>query len=216
MALSPFDRCHKLFDHFEKIQNLRILICGVGGVGGYALECLYKSGVTDITVIDYDTFEITNQNRQIGSDALGEKKVDVLAKRYKGIKTIDQKLDPAFIDSFDFSSFDYIIDAIDDFEAKISLLKKSYDKVFSSMGAAKRLDPTQIEIASIWNTTNDPFAKKIRQRLKKEHFIKKIRVVYSKEKPKACEMGSFIGVTAAFGLALCSALLQETENNQIL
>ena len=83
-----FDRCKKLFSKFEKLQNLKVLIAGVGGVGGYVLDCLYKSGVKNITIIDYDTFDITNQNRQIGSEFTGEKKVNVLARLYKGITPI--------------------------------------------------------------------------------------------------------------------------------
>jgi len=75
-----YDRCRKLFSKFERIEKLKILICGVGGVGGYALDCLYKSGVKDITVVDYDTFDETNRNRQIGSDFVGKKKVEVLSR----------------------------------------------------------------------------------------------------------------------------------------
>ena len=69
-----FDRCKKLFKKFEELQKLNILICGVGEVGGYVLDCLYRSGVKNITIIDYDTFDITNQNRQIGSEFVGKKR----------------------------------------------------------------------------------------------------------------------------------------------
>ncbi|MEO1923148.1 MAG: tRNA threonylcarbamoyladenosine dehydratase, partial [Nautiliaceae bacterium] len=105
--------------------------------------------------------------------------------------------------------YDIVIDAIDDLNAKIALIKKSYPKIISSMGAAKRVDPTKIRIESIWKTQNDPFAKKVRDRLKKENFKKNFKVVFSTEKPIECDMGSFVGVTGAFGFALCSEVLKD-------
>ena len=204
-----YDRCRKIFSKFEKLQNLRVLICGVGGVGGHTLECLYKSGVKNITIIDYDTYDITNQNRQIGSEFVNEKKVEVLAKIYPGIIPIDMKLTPENIKKIDFNNYDIVIDAIDDVKAKIELIILAYPKIISSMGAAKRIDPTKIKIDSIWKTQTDPFAKKIRQELKKRDFKGNFNVVYSTEKPIECEMGSFIGVTGAFGFALCSEVLKD-------
>ena len=203
-----YDRCKKLFSKFEQLKDLKILIAGVGGVGGYALDCLYRSGVKNITIIDYDRFDITNQNRQIGSEFTGEKKVEVLARLYKGTKPIDMKLTPKNIKTLDLNEYDVIIDAIDDINAKIALIKNS-PKIISSMGAAKRIDPTKIRIDSIWKTNTDPFAKKIRDRLKKEKLNIDFRVVYSIEKPIPCDMGSFVGVTGAFGFALCSEVLKE-------
>ena len=204
-----YDRCKKLFSKFENLQKLKILICGVGGVGGYALDCLYRSGVKEITIIDFDTFDKTNQNRQIGSEFTGEKKVKVLKKLYPGIKTIDMKLTPENIKTLDLEQYDIVIDAIDDLNAKIALIKKAHPKIISSMGAAKRIDPTKIKIDSIWKTQNDPFAKKIRDRLKKENFKGDFKVVFSLEKPIVCDMGSFVGVTGAFGFALCSEVLKD-------
>ena len=204
-----FDRCRKIFSKFEKLQNLKVLICGVGGVGGHTLECLYKSGVKNITIIDYDTYDITNQNRQIGSEFINEKKVKVLAKIYPGIIPIDMRLTPENIKEIDFNNYDIVIDAIDDIKAKITLITNAYPKIISSMGAAKRIDPTKIKIDSIWKTQSDPFAKKIRQELKKIGFNKDFQVVYSLEKPIECNMGSFIGVTGAFGFALCSEVIKE-------
>ncbi len=204
-----YDRCRKIFSKFEKLQKLKVLICGVGGVGGHALECLYKSGVKNITIIDYDTYDITNQNRQIGSENTGKKKVEILAKLYPGIIPIDMRLMPENIKEIDFEKFDIIIDAIDDIKAKIMLITTAYPKIISSMGAAKRIDPTKIKIDSIWKTKNDPFAKKIRQELKKINFNKDFQVVYSLEKPIECNMGSFIAVTGSFGFALCSEILKK-------
>jgi len=204
-----YDRCKKLFSKFEHLKNLKVLICGVGGVGGYALDCLYRSGVKNITIIDYDIFDETNQNRQIGSEFVGRKKVEVLAKLYKGIEGIDLKLTPQNIENLNLKNYDIIIDAIDDLRAKIALIKKSYPKIISSMGAAKRIDPTKIRIDSIWKTNTDPFAKKVRDLLKKDKFTGDFKVVYSIEKPINCDMGSFVGVTGAFGFALCSEVLKD-------
>ena len=202
-----YDRCKKLFSKFNHLKDLKLLIAGVGGVGGYALDCLYRSGVENITIIDYDRFDITNQNRQIGSEFIGEKKVNVLARLYKGIKPVDMKLTPENINTLNLNNYDIIIDAIDDINAKIALIKNS-PKIISSMGAAKRIDPTKIRIESIWKTNTDPFAKKIRDRIKKEKLNIDFKVVYSIEKPINCDMGSFVGVTGAFGFALCSEVLK--------
>jgi tRNA A37 threonylcarbamoyladenosine dehydratase len=204
-----FDRCRKIFGKFEHLEKLNVLICGVGGVGGYALDCLYRSGVKNITIIDYDIFDITNQNRQIGSEFVGEKKVEVLARIYKGVTPIDMKLTPQNIEKIEIEKFDVVIDAIDDLKAKIALIKKAHPKIVSSMGAAKRIDPTKIRIDSIWKTNTDPFAKKVRDMLKKENFKKDFKVVYSIEKPVECDMGSFVGVTGAFGFALCAEVVKD-------
>jgi len=204
-----YDRCKKLFSKFDHLQKLNILICGVGGVGGYALDCLYRSGVKNITIVDFDTYDITNQNRQIGSEFVGEKKVEVLSRLYPGVIPIDMKLTPQNIQTLEIEKYDIVIDAIDDLNAKIALITKAYPKIISSMGAAKRIDPTKIRIDSIWKTQNDPFAKKVRDRLKKINFKKDFPVVFSIEKPKECDMGSFVGVTGAFGFALCSEVLKD-------
>jgi len=205
----PFSRCKELFDNFEKFKNIKVLICGIGGVGGYALDCLYRSGIQNITAIDFDTFEITNQNRQIGSEYLGHKKTEVFKKLYPNIKTIDTKITPEWVEKFDFSEFDFVIDAIDDMEAKIALIKKTYPKLISSMGAARRIEPTKIEVANIWKTTIDPFAKIIRTRLKKDGFKENFKTIYSTEIPKKCQKGSFIAVTGSFGMAICAEIIKK-------
>ena len=209
-----FDRVKKLIgdDSFSKLHNTKIVILGVGGVGGYALDCLYRSGVKDITIIDYDVFDITNQNRQIGSELKNSEnslKTEVLGGIYTDIKTINQKLSSEFIEEFDFSLYDIIIDAIDDIPSKIALITKEYKKTISSVGSAKRLDPSKIHYIDIFKTTNDPFAKKLRYELKKVNFNKKYKVVCSSEPPICKEMGSFVGVTGSFGLKMCSLVLEK-------
>jgi tRNA A37 threonylcarbamoyladenosine dehydratase len=203
--MKQYLRCKQLFqDNFEKLQNSKVLIVGVGGVGSYALDCLYRSGVNHITIVDYDVFEITNQNRQIGSEFVGKKKIEVFKKLYPKILVIDKKVDLDWINTFNFNEFDVILDCIDDIKAKIELIKKTHKKLISSMGSAKRVNPLKIKADSIWKTKGDKFAKKVRELLKKDNFKQNFLCVYSDEEPLCKEMGSFVGVSGSFGLSMCS------------
>ncbi len=205
-----YTRSRLLFgDDFEKLQNAKILLLGVGGVGSYCLDCLYRSGVTDITIVDYDVYDETNQNRQMWSELHeGESKVMALKEHYPEVVAIDKKIDKEWIDSFDFEPYDLVLDAIDDIHAKLALAQKCYKKLISSVGSAKRLDPTKIEVSTIWKTHGDRFGAKIRYELKKRRFNKKYTVVFSSEPARIKEKGSFMGVTAAFGLTLASVAIQ--------
>lgn len=201
-------------DKFYLLQNAKILVCGCGGVGGACIEVLYRSGVTNLTIIDCDIFEITNQNRQIGSENLGARKVDIFKEKFENIKPLFLKIDDEFINKFDFSEFDFVIDAIDDIQAKVSLANKivtnktNKPKFVSSMGCAKRLNPGLIELTNIWQTNTDPLAKKFRYELKKSGFKGDFDVVYSKELPVCINLGSFMGVTATFGSFLASYVIR--------
>ncbi len=202
-------RCEMLFgDHFKKLQNAKVLLLGVGGVGSFALDCLYRSGVEDITIVDYDTFDITNQNRQIGSEAVGKVKVEHLHTLYPNTTPINQKIDIPWVDNFDFSPYNLILDAIDDIDVKVHLIEKYHKKLICSGGSAKRVDPTKIEYINIFKTYNDPFVKKIREKLKKKRFSKNFKVIFSSELPQSKELGSFVGVTGSFGLCMCSLAIQ--------
>lgn len=205
------DRCKKLFgDDFSKLQKAKIILLGVGGVGSYALDGLYRSGVENITIVDFDTYEESNRNRQMGSDqGVGKVKVQHLKSVYPNITTIEAKIDKEWIDSFDMSSYDLILDAIDDIPAKVQLIKKYHKKLISTTGSAKRLDPTKIEYINIFKTYNDPFARKIREGLKKERFNKSFKVVFTSELAQCKELGSFVGVTGSFGLAMCSISIKK-------
>ncbi len=197
---------------FKRLQSAKILVLGVGGVGSFALDCLYRVGIGTICIVDYDCFDVTNQNRQIGAfEGVGRKKVEVLAQKYKGIQSLDAQVTQEFIDSFDFSCYDVVIDAMDDISAKIALAlrvanaRKSKNPILlSSTGSAKKLDPAQIQYASIWKSYGDKFARKFREGLKKQGFKGDFKVVFSPEVPKCKELGSFSGVTASFGLRLAS------------
>jgi len=205
-----YDRVKKLFgDQFLQLQKANIIILGVGGVGGHALDCLYRSGITNITIVDFDTFDETNQNRQIGSEAINTIKVDHLKTLYPNITTIKKKIDIHWLQDFNFDRYDLILDAIDDIEPKIYLIQHYYKKLISTSGSAKRVDPTKIEYINIFKTYNDPFIKKIREKLKKVGFKKNFKVIFSSELPQSKEMGSFIGVTGSFGLTMCSITIKK-------
>ena len=186
-------------DDFKKIEEAKILLLGVGGVGSYCLDCLYRSGVRDITIIDFDTYDESNQNRQMWSEQhCGESKVMSLKEHYPEIVAIDKKIDPAWVEAFDFEPYDLVLDAIHDTHAKL----------ISATGSAKRLDPTKIEVSTIWKAHGDRFASKLRYELKKRRFSKKYPVIFSSEPAHTKVKGSFMAVTAAFGLTMCSVAIK--------
>ena len=200
------ERSRMLFgEDFEKLRGAKILLLGVGGVGSFCLDCLVRSGVEAITIVDCDTFDETNQNRQMWSELHpGASKVHALKQHYPTVTAIEQKIDEAWVEAFDFEPYDLVLDAIDDTRAKLALAQKCYKKLISSFGSAKRLDPTKIEVASVWKTHGDRFGSKIRSELKKRKFDRNYPCIFSSEPARTKEKGSFMGVTAAFGMALCS------------
>lgn len=205
-----FERVRTLFgDDFTKLQNAKIIILGVGGVGGHCLDCLVRSGVSSITIVDFDTYDETNQNRQLWSELhSGEIKVDALKKHYPSILAICAKVDEEWIGGFDFSGYDLVLDAIDDTKAKLALAKKCHKQLISSFGSAKRVDPTKVMVDDVWKSYGDKLGAKIRYELKKSGFNKKYRVVFSGEEASVKEKGSFMAVTAAFGLAMCAEAIR--------
>ena len=212
VVIDRFSRSRLLFgEDFARLQSAKILICGCGGVGGAVIEALYRSGAVSLSVIDCDRFEITNQNRQFGSEHVGELKCEVFARKFKGITPIVARIGEEFLSKFDLAQFDFVIDAIDDVSAKIALALRCSEAgagFVSSMGGAKRLDPSRIEIRSIWRTQGDPLARKIRYELRKRGFAGDFDVVCSNEPPRVKSMGSFMGVTASFGLFIASYVVR--------
>ena len=209
-----YERCRMLMgEDFEKLRSAKVLLLGVGGVGSFCLDCLFRSGVEDITIVDFDRYDETNQNRQIGSDRVGAVKVHRLAELYPTVTPIEAKIDAEWVENFDFEPFDLVLDAIDDLKAKIALAHKTWPKLISATGGARKLDPTKIEIASIWKTHGDPFARKIRYELKKSGFKEDYQALFSPESPKCTQKGSFVGVTGSFGLAMCSAAVRKILNS---
>lgn len=177
----------------DKLSHSRVAVFGIGGVGGYVVEALVRSGVGSIDLIDNDTVALTNLNRQIVAthSTIGKYKVDVAKERAKDInpevnvKTYKTFFTPETSNEFDFTKYDYVVDAIDTVVGKLELIelaKKTGVPVISSMGAGNKMHPEMFEITDISKTSVCPLAKVIRQELKKRK-IKKVKVVYSKEIP---------------------------------
>ena len=174
--------------------NSNILLVGVGGVGGACLEALVRLGLKNITVIDNDTFQESNLNRQILSNLnnIGNSKVKEAILRAKSInssiniKGLEMFLNEANIDEINYKEYDFIIDCCDTITTKLLLIKKALEnnvKIISSMGTGNRLDPTKLEITNIWKTNYDPLAKVMRKLLRDNNIKDKIPVVSSKEIP---------------------------------
>jgi tRNA A37 threonylcarbamoyladenosine dehydratase len=194
---------------FERLQNAKILLLGVGGVGSFCLDCLYRSGVRDITIVDFDRYDLSNQNRQMHSESHeGELKVEALKTHYPEVISIAEKITPEWVEAFDFEPYDLVLDAIDDLRAKMAVIEKCYPKLISAVGSAKRLDPTKVEIRPFKKTEGDPFASKLRYELRKRNFKGDFPCICSSELPCIKEKGSFVGVTGTFGLAMCSLALR--------
>ena len=195
MSNSKFARTELIFGKqaIEKLANFKVAIFGLGGVGGYVVEALARSGVGKLDLIDSDTVCLSNINRQIyaTTKTVGQYKVDVAKERILEInpeaevKTYKIFFDNETSELFDFSTYDYVVDAIDTVTGKIQLVEKSTlakTKIISSMGAGNKIDPTLFEVADIYQTSVCPLAKVMRRELKKRG-IERLKVVYSKEKP---------------------------------
>lgn len=192
--MNEFSRTELLIGQaaLEKLQNSRVAIFGVGGVGGYVCEALVRSGVGHFDLIDNDTVSLTNINRQIIAlhSTIGKLKVDVMKERMLDINpNVDVLVHPCFYlpetaDQFDFSNYDYVVDAIDTVTGKIEIIVQAdahQVPVISSMGAGNKLNPAMMEVSDIYKTSVCPLARVMRRELKKRH-IKHCKVVYSKEK----------------------------------
>lgn len=177
----------------EKLSKSHVAVFGIGGVGGYVVEALVRSGIGAIDIIDNDTVCESNINRQIyaTTKTIGKNKVDVAKERILEInpnikvKTFQMFFTPETAGEFDFSNYDYIVDAIDTVVGKLSLVEKAKEyniPIICSMGAGNKLDPTKFEVADISKTSVCPLARVIRTELKKRK-IKDVKVVYSKESP---------------------------------
>lgn len=208
--MSRHDRIKLLLNEdFLKLEGAKIILLGVGGVGSFCLDCLYRSGVKNITIVDFDTYDASNQNRQMWSELHeGEVKVEALRQHYPELKIINTRIDEQWVWDFDFDAYDLVLDAIDDRNAKLALAQKCYKKLISSFGSAKRMDPTQIKVDDIWKSYGDKFGSKIRYELKKRGFKKKYKVIFSSEEAMVKEKGSFMGVTASFGLTMCAEAIK--------
>ena len=193
--LNQFSRTELIFgkESMEKLANSRVAVFGIGGVGGYTVEALIRSGIGAIDLIDDDKVCLTNINRQIYATrkTVGKYKVDVAAERIAEInpnaqvRTFKTFYTPETAGQFNFSDYDYVVDAIDTVTGKLELVinaEKSGTPIISSMGAGNKIDPTAFEVTDIYKTSVCPLAKVMRNELKRRG-INKLKVVYSKEKP---------------------------------
>lgn len=193
--LNQFSRTQLLLgeDAMKKLADMRVAVFGIGGVGGYVCEALVRSGIGHFDLIDDDKVCLTNINRQIIATrkTIGKYKVDVMKERMLDINPeVEVTVHKCFFlpenaDEFPFAEYDYVVDAVDTVTAKIELVMKSQKEgvpIMSSMGAGNKLDASAFRVADIYKTQMCPLAKVMRRELKKRG-VKKLKVVYSEEKP---------------------------------
>ncbi|MDO4376271.1 MAG: ThiF family adenylyltransferase [bacterium] len=207
-------------DNLNKLKKANILIVGLGGVGGYALETLVRSGIHNLTIVDGDVVELSNLNRQIISkqSVIGKPKALVAKERALEISPeINLKVINEFITNDNFSllnidSYDYVIDACDDLNLKMLLIKNADKyKLISSMGTANKMDMTKFKITTIDKTSYDPLAKIIRKKIKDEKIKTKFKVVSSDEKviKNGTKLGTIAYMPATSGLLCASYVIND-------
>ena len=221
-------------ENLRKLAGCRVAVFGVGGVGGYVVEALARSGIGTLDIIDDDAVIPSNINRQIiaTQDTIGRNKVEVMAERIRAINP-DIKVNtyrmfylPENSAEIDLTVYDYIADAIDTVSAKLDLAQKATEKgipIISAMGCGNRLDPSKLQVTDIFKTSNDPLAKVMRSQLRKRG-VKHLKVVCSSELPikpetqsderKRSIPASMIFVPAAAGLLMASQIIRDLITNE--
>ena len=207
-------------DGFRALQNARVILFGVGGVGGWCAETLLRTGIGHLTLVDFDKVDTTNLNRQVVAthDNIGQSKVLEMQKRLLSIipdadvQIIDQQYNAETADSFNLAQYDIVVDAIDMVECKALLLYRATQagcKVYSSMGAGRKIDPQKIRTAEFWKVQGCPLARALRTKMKKAGLIpaSKIQCVYSEE--ISGEQGTLAPVVGAFGMTLASLVINQ-------
>ena len=210
----------------EKLKSKKVIVIGIGGVGGYTCEALARTGVGQIDLVDSDVVSLSNINRQIIAlhSTVGQKKVDAMKERINDINsdivvnTYDMFVTENNLSTLNLSKYDYVVDAIDTVSSKIAIVElcdKENIKVISSMGAGNKLDPCAFKVSDIYKTAVCPLAKAVRVALKKKG-IKKLKVVYSEETPRVptMENGKRVPASCAFipsvaGLIVASEVIKD-------
>ena len=214
-------------ENVQKLNNKKVIVFGVGGVGGYTVEALARTGVGQIDVVDSDAVSVSNINRQIIAlhSTVGNKKVDVIKARINDINenivvnAYDKFVTPDNLNEFDLTKYDYVVDAIDTVASKVALAvfcEKNNVKIISSMGAGNKLNPCAFKVSDIYKTSVCPLAKAVRTQLKKLG-VKKLKVVYSDELPVTSGMdenGKRVPSSCAFipsvaGLIIASEVIKD-------
>ena len=217
-------------EKLQQLQNSHVLVFGVGGVGGYVVEALVRSGIGHITIVDNDEVSLTNLNRQIIAtrETIGKKKVEVMKERILSINPdclvtgLEMFYLPENADTIDLTKYDYVVDAIDTITSKIELAmrcEKLNVPLISSMGTGNKLNPAMLEVSDIYKTSVCPLAKVMRKELKTRG-VKHLKVVYSKELPikprqskeptnKRTVPGSSAFVPSSAGLLIASEVIKD-------
>lgn len=214
-------------ENIDKLNNSRVAVFGIGGVGGYVSEALARSGVGKLTLIDGDVVSVSNINRQIIalSSTVGKFKAEIMKDRIMDINpeaevmTVNSFVNADNIEDFKLCEYDYVIDAIDDVKAKLALAKFCFDNnipIISAMGAGNKLDATGFEVSDIFKTSVCPLARIMRRELKKIG-VDKLKVVYSKEEPKKPPykiegektVGSLAFVVSVMGLIIAGEVIKD-------
>lgn len=230
--MDPFLRTRWLIgtDAVDRLQNTRVIVFGVGGVGGYCVEALARTGVGRLDIVDYDRVDVTNINRQIiaTTETVGALKVDVMKARIASIvpetevRTYPMMFNEATADEIDFSDYDYVVDAVDQVTAKLLIIEKAQAagvSVLSAMGAGNKLHPEALELAMLSETQVCPLARVMRREVKKRG-LGDFPVVYSKEAPKKVEgmeersPASISFVPSAAGLIAASKVIRDLVQSE--
>lgn len=220
-----FERLERLIgsESFAQLQNKTVLVLGLGGVGGYVVEALVRSGIGHLILVDFDRIELSNLNRQIIAlrSTIGQRKVDVMAERILAINEnclvtkVDEFIDSDNLDKLFSFNPDFLVDACDTVKTKIALMEKCLEKkkqFLSCLGTGNKFDPSLLEITVLTKTVNDPLARVLRKAMKDRGIKEKIWVLSSRELPiklKNRTPGSTAFVPSAAGLLIASYVVQK-------
>ena len=235
MQGNPYIRIEYLIgiDKVEKLKQAHVAVFGCGGVGSFAIEGLVRSGVKELTLIDFDGIDVSNLNRQLMTNAsnIGQLKVEVMQERILSIHPdVMIHLKSIFFDAqsdLSFEEFDYVIDAIDAVNSKLEIMRRAEAAkvpMIMALGTARKLDPTQLRLSNLYHTSYCPLAKKVRILARKEG-LQNIKVVTSLEEAKEATfvpelnkviVGSMIFVPASAGLLLASTVIQDLCQDDVI
>ncbi len=238
-------RVTRLFgvDAVERLRNAKVIIFGIGGVGSWAAECLVRSGIRNLTMVDADIVAESNINRQLPAltSTVGESKVDVMRRRLvdiapeSRIEVRNERYDAVTANSYDLDRYDYVIDAIDSLADKALLINSAtsaHTRLYSSMGAAMKLDPSRIQVAEFWKVKGCPLAAALRRKFKKSGNMprRKFKCVFSDELVpnrgeeitdsramnygKVAFNGAMCHITAIFGMTLASLVINDAVSQK--
>lgn len=213
----------------RRMAAARVILFGVGGVGSWCAEALIRSGVGHLTLVDSDCIELTNINRQLPalSTTVGMPKVAVMRDRLLAVNpqadivARQERYTPESAECFDLQSFDYVVDAIDSLKDKLNLILRATQlgvRFYSSMGAARKLDPLQVQVSEFWKVNGCPLAATLRKRMRKAGTYPggKFLCVWSPERNEQSQpKGTLMPVTATFGLTLASLIIRDIAQQQV-